>query len=38
MYVLIAISTDEYPSEYFPEALRNDITERMAVVYIMSFK
>ena len=36
--VLMAISTDEYPSEYFPEALRNDISERMAVVYKMNFK
>lgn len=36
--VLVAISTDEYPSEYFPEALRKNISERMAVVYKMSLK
>lgn len=36
--VLIAISTDEYPAEYFPEELRNDISERMAVVYKMNLK
>lgn len=36
--VLIAISTDEYPAEYFPKELRNDISERMAVVYKMDLK
>lgn len=36
--VLIAVSTDEHAAEYFPEAYKKDLSERVAVVYKMNFK
>ena len=36
--MMVAIMTDEYPLEYFPDQYQDGVSEQVVIVYIMKFK